>query len=329
MVVASATPPPATAGRQRQHPPYKEMIVRAIESLKEKRGSSARAIGKFIRDTYSDLPGSHAALLKHHLRRLRIQGGLRMVKKSYKISASGPESPAAGEKRKRGPPPKTAEAAAVDGKRKRGRPPKVNEAATAWGSGATVSTPKRRPGRPPKAGAEASPVVQKRKPGRPSKASLASAQAGETRKRGGPPKASVAATQSGGTRKRGRPPKAAARDPSFAVKRKPGRPPGSGASTPKPGETPQKRRGRPKKTQPLEQQQGVPSQNNVARGTEKVTPTEKRRGRPPKKKHAETLGRCHVDLMLVLWIIILKLINTVEATCNYEFTVRCYLGFHS
>ncbi|URE07057.1 hypothetical protein MUK42_18924 [Musa troglodytarum] len=260
------------------------MIVRAIKSLKEKRGSSARAIGKFIRDTYSDLPGTHAALLKLHLRRLRSQGGLRMVKKSYKISASGPESPAAGEKRKRSRPPKTAEAAALDGKRKRGRPPKVNAAATASGSGATVSTPKRRPGRPPKGGAAASPVVQKRKPGRPSKASLASAQSGETRKRGRPPKASVAAAQSGGTRKRGRPPKAATKDASSAVKRKPGRPPGSAASTPKPGETPQKRRGRPKKTQPLDQQQGVPSQNNVARGTETATPTEKRRGRPPKKK---------------------------------------------
>ncbi|XVF85819.1 hypothetical protein PTKIN_Ptkin17bG0148200 [Pterospermum kingtungense] len=104
------------------HPPYSDMISEAIGALKEKDGSSKRAIAKYIESTYKDLPPTHPALLTHHLKRLKSNGLLVMVKKSYKLAStvrseasvpdSGPTNPTpdvpAGPKRGRG----------------RGRPPK-------------------------------------------------------------------------------------------------------------------------------------------------------------------------------------------------------------
>ncbi|GER32407.1 HMR1 protein [Striga asiatica] len=240
------------------HPPYAEMITAAISALKEPNGSSKRAIAKYIGDHYTDLPSTHEALLAHHLKQLKINGQLLMVKYSYKLPGSAPppipapingavnavtSDPAS--KRRPGRPPKPKPmpdaaqvvvpvfhpdtnsiqfgtephpqpyvasapingqaAAAVKPLRGRGRPPKLHGL-------------KRRPGRPPKAGA--APPVQVRK--------------GSGRPRGRPPKPinvvqglglgvgvpgsgvpaghGVPATVSGGVgpmkRGRGRPPKA-------------------------------------------------------------------------------------------------------------------------
>ncbi|PON98769.1 AT hook-like [Trema orientale] len=96
------------------HPPYAEMIYSAIGALKEKNGSSKRAIAKYIEQAYTGLPPTHSALLTHHLKRLKNNGHLVMVKKSYKLprsdsSAAGsptPTLPASGPQRGRGRPPK-------------------------------------------------------------------------------------------------------------------------------------------------------------------------------------------------------------------------------
>lgn len=71
------------------------MIYAAIEALKEKNGSSKRAIAKYIEQAYSDLPPTHSALLTHHLKRLKNNGHLVMVKKSYKLPRSDASSLAA------------------------------------------------------------------------------------------------------------------------------------------------------------------------------------------------------------------------------------------
>lgn len=71
------------------------MIYTAIEALKEKNGSSKRAIAKYIEHAYSDLPPTHSALLTHHLKRLKSNGQLVMVKKSYKLPRSDASSLAA------------------------------------------------------------------------------------------------------------------------------------------------------------------------------------------------------------------------------------------
>lgn len=97
------------------HPPYAEMIYTAIGTLKERNGSSKRAIAKFIEQAYTGLPPTHSALLTHHLKRLKNNGHLVMVKKSYKLPKSDSSAaaasqasslPASGTPRGRGRPPK-------------------------------------------------------------------------------------------------------------------------------------------------------------------------------------------------------------------------------
>ncbi|EXB62689.1 Histone [Morus notabilis] len=103
------------------HPPYAEMIYSAIGALKERDGSSKRAIAKYIEQAYMGLPSTHSALLTNHLKRLKNNGLLVMVKKSYKLpkkpynlpksdsSATASQAltlPTTGTPRGRGRPPK-------------------------------------------------------------------------------------------------------------------------------------------------------------------------------------------------------------------------------
>lgn len=184
----------ATATATATHPPYAEMIYRAIEALKEKDGSSKRAIGKYIEQAYRGLlppEPAHSTLLAQHLKHLKSTGLLVMVKKSYKLPSTlppPPSLPAAGSDdptphRGRGrppkpkpnpiqnaqpvfvslglsddpPPPAPAVGPAVPPSRRgRGRPP-----------GTARSRLPKRPGRPPKPKSVSSGL--KRRPGRPPK----------------------------------------------------------------------------------------------------------------------------------------------------------------
>uniref|UniRef100_A0A2P2LX10 Uncharacterized protein MANES_09G031800 n=1 Tax=Rhizophora mucronata TaxID=61149 RepID=A0A2P2LX10_RHIMU len=64
------------------------MIYAAIGALKERDGSSKRAIAKYIEKAYTGLPSTHSALLTYHLKRLKNNGLLVLVKKSYKLPGS-------------------------------------------------------------------------------------------------------------------------------------------------------------------------------------------------------------------------------------------------
>ncbi|KAJ8773088.1 hypothetical protein K2173_028265 [Erythroxylum novogranatense] len=98
------------------HPPYAEMIYAAITALKERDGSSKRAIEKYIEKAYASLPPTHSTLLAHHLKLLKNSGQLVMVKKSYKLPGSDSTTavaaqtplpqPSQGQKRGRGRPSK-------------------------------------------------------------------------------------------------------------------------------------------------------------------------------------------------------------------------------
>ncbi|KAG4927433.1 hypothetical protein JHK82_053206 [Glycine max] len=68
------------------------MIYTAIEALKEKDGSSKRAIAKYIEQVYTQLPPNHSNLLTQHLTHLKSRGLLQMVKKSYALPRSVPVS---------------------------------------------------------------------------------------------------------------------------------------------------------------------------------------------------------------------------------------------
>ncbi|XVF43225.1 hypothetical protein PTKIN_Ptkin02bG0023200 [Pterospermum kingtungense] len=219
---AVPNPPPATAAVSLpppsfNHPPYADMICEAIGALKEKNGSSKRAISKYIESAFKTLPPTHPALLTHHLKRLKNNGLLVMVKKSYKLAstarseASVPESS----------PPNPPDASPSGPKRGRGRPPKPkptvpsadpNPNPNTQLQSVTVPVPvsapvpaadgtKKSPGRPRKNGPV--PVGQigarkgrgrppksgpKKSPGRPRKPKTVRSVVGVKRGRGRPPK---------------------------------------------------------------------------------------------------------------------------------------------
>ncbi|MBU6159779.1 MAG: hypothetical protein KGO50_01550 [Myxococcales bacterium] len=176
-------------------------------------------------------------------------------------------------------------------KRKPGRPPK---AASATPAPAAATTEKRKPGRPPKAAsatpAPAAATTEKRKPGRPPKAASATpapaAATTEKRKPGRPPKAASAtpapAAATAEKRKPGRPPKAAKATPAPAAatteKRKPGRPPKAAKATPAPAAATTEKR-----------KPGRPPKAASATPAPAAATTEKRKpGRPPKAAKAVT-----------------------------------------
>ena len=143
------------------------MILKALDALNEKDGSSKAAIAKYIETNYPELPEGHSALLSHHLNKMKDGGELVLSKNNY--SKPDPNAPP---------------------RRGRGRPPKPKIPLPPG----TVLGPPRPRGRPPKdPSAPPKPKVSSGRPrGRPKK--LARSTAGT-------------APAAGGGRARGRPPK--------------------------------------------------------------------------------------------------------------------------
>ncbi|KAG8500048.1 hypothetical protein CXB51_004242 [Gossypium anomalum] len=252
---ASAVPPVS------DHPPYSDMIIEAIGALKEKNGSSKRAISKYIELAHKPYPPSHDELLTQHLKLLKSSGQLVMVRKSYKLAPSaGSEVPVPDSATSNVPDDSLAP------KRGRGRPPKAKPTVSATDSGSHLVDV---------------PV------------------AGKVKKSVGRPRKNAPIGQLDARRGRGRPPKSGSRRPKTVrsvvagganvVKRGRGRPPRAVNQVPQQGFVPiqgqpvavpyadadpaspvapslPRRRGRPKGT---------------ARATGTVVPG-KRRGRPPK-----------------------------------------------
>ncbi|XP_027343891.1 histone H1-like [Abrus precatorius] len=190
----------ATENPNPNHPSYDEMIHAALGALKEKDGSSKRAIGKYIEQTYKDLPPTHSALLTHHLNRLKASGHLVMVKKSYKLPGSHPSQPSSPQtQRPRGRPPKPKLPT-----QPQSQPTEPVWAALGLSDDPAAQSAKRGPGRPRKIGAlpVGSPVPGRR--GRPP----GSGRSKLPKRPGRPPKPkSVSAFSSGLKRRPGRPPK--------------------------------------------------------------------------------------------------------------------------
>ncbi|KAJ7975212.1 HMG-Y-related protein A [Quillaja saponaria] len=192
---ANATPNDAPTAN---HPPYAEMISTAITALKEKNGSSKKAIAKYIERVYTGLPSTHSALLTHHLKRLKNNGLLVMVKKSYQLPRSRSDP--------------------FPSQRGRGRPPKPK----------LQPQPQPQPQPVPVAnvgqnsdqllvslGLMDEPTVVKRSPGRPKKTDAA----------GRPPGPKVGPGRSRLSKRPGRPPKPKSVSTiSNGLKRRPGRP---------------------------------------------------------------------------------------------------------
>ncbi|CAI0413660.1 unnamed protein product [Linum tenue] len=143
---STATTVQGPAGFQpSRHPNYAEMIYAALTALKERDGSSKRAITKFLEHAYpGQLPPNHADLLADCLKELKSKGMVEMVKKSYKLRGSGsttnindlPDLSLESSVQPPPPPPPTQQSAegplspSVGPKRGRGRPPKAKPTTT-------------------------------------------------------------------------------------------------------------------------------------------------------------------------------------------------------
>ncbi|KAL8240348.1 hypothetical protein R6Q59_013703 [Mikania micrantha] len=89
-------------------PPYTEMILAAIDSLKQKDGSSASSISNYIESACGSLPDDHTNILTDQLNKLVHDGELVVVNNNYlRLDTSVPV------KRGRGRPPKAKDPSAI------------------------------------------------------------------------------------------------------------------------------------------------------------------------------------------------------------------------
>ncbi|KAK4776528.1 hypothetical protein SAY86_005216 [Trapa natans] len=164
-------------------PPYPEMIIAALEALKDDNGSNKSSISKYIESKYVDLPADHSQLLSVNLTKMKESGELAFLKNNYMKSEKAPPH------RGRGRPPKPKEPLSPPivvqlPSRPRGRPPKDRNTPNSTKSKVASSTGRPR-GRPRKMAkptrglggsvdAGAVPTPSKRPRGRPPKVKAAS-----------------------------------------------------------------------------------------------------------------------------------------------------------
>lgn len=140
---------PAASGSQRSHPPYFQMAVEAIATLRERKGSSRRAIAKYIEAHYkSDLPSNFKKLLTNQLRILSEKGKLVQVKRSFKLTEELKKSSQVKAIKAATKPP-----AASSGKPVAAKKPKPAEPAQAKKQTVSAKSPKPKAAEKPKAAA--------------------------------------------------------------------------------------------------------------------------------------------------------------------------------
>ncbi|XP_057784252.1 HMG-Y-related protein A-like [Salvia miltiorrhiza] len=117
-------------------PPYPQMIMEALDALKQAEGANKSSISKYMESKYGEMPPGHAELLSNELSRMKESGELVFIKNNY--LKPGPDAPL---------------------KRGRGRPPKPKQPLPPG----TISAPPRPRGRPRK-DPNAPPAPKKPKP---------------------------------------------------------------------------------------------------------------------------------------------------------------------
>lgn len=165
---------PAASGSQRSHPPYFQMAVEAIATLRERTGSSRRAIAKYIEAHYkSDLPSNFKKLLTNQLRILSQKGKLVQVKRSFKLTEELKKSSQVKAIKAATKPP-AASSGASSGKPVAAKKPKPAEPAQAKKQTVSAKSPKPKAAEKPKAKAAVKPkakaVSEKKSPPPPAPA---------------------------------------------------------------------------------------------------------------------------------------------------------------
>ncbi|KAL3630432.1 hypothetical protein CASFOL_023416 [Castilleja foliolosa] len=133
-------------------PPYPQMIMEAIDGLKQAGGVDKSSISEYIESNYEELPADHADLLTTHLTKMKESGELLLVDDNY--LKPGSNAPPA--KRGRGRPPKPKDPLApattvpAGPPRPRGRPPSSNTPSDAKKAKTSTSSTGRPRGRPRK-----------------------------------------------------------------------------------------------------------------------------------------------------------------------------------
>jgi histone H1/5 len=131
--------------------PSVQMINEAITALKERTGSSAHAIAKYMDDKYrASLPANYKKMLSIQLRGFAAKGKLVKVKASYKLSDAAKDSPKAKAK------PAAKAAAAKPKKAVAAKPKKTASVAgiKRKSPGKVMAKPKKSPAAKPKAKAK-------------------------------------------------------------------------------------------------------------------------------------------------------------------------------
>ncbi|XP_051127503.1 HMG-Y-related protein A-like [Andrographis paniculata] len=104
-------------------PPYPQMILEALDAMKQPEGANKSFISKYMESKYGEMPAGHMDLLSLHLTRMTDSGELQFLKNNY--VRAGLDAPP---KRGRGRPPKPKDPLAAGtipaAPRPRGRPRK-------------------------------------------------------------------------------------------------------------------------------------------------------------------------------------------------------------
>lgn len=86
--------------RTPDHPPYAWMILDAIKTLKEKRGSSEKSLSEFIKSNH-EVPWAHSSYLSHHLCKLAQNGDIVVTSDDHYMIPTGNPNPKRKEKQQK------------------------------------------------------------------------------------------------------------------------------------------------------------------------------------------------------------------------------------
>merc|ERR1712017_21261 len=106
------------------HPPYEQMVKAALVALKDRTGSSAQAIAKYMKANFKGLPDNMPKQLSKCLKRCVENEKLKKVKASYKLGTLKADPKPKKPKKKKAAPKKAKKPAKKKAAKKKAAPKK-------------------------------------------------------------------------------------------------------------------------------------------------------------------------------------------------------------